>query len=353
MLDTEVKAASSFTILPVTEVPEEDLLAFYQATYPARTELFRDHWRWLYRVGEQPDEPVPLVAWADGRVVGHIGTMPTTLVYGNDVRRATWDMDYAVAPEYQRQKLGTRLIQGMMDQAALHVAFGNEKSVATLVRIGWRVLSHTRSFQLLLRPEYHPKLRQTAKGALTPLVQLGGVATRTIWRARALTAPTMTCVLATAESLAAFPARQFEASLQVLRTPEFWAWRVLQHPGAAEHFILHCQTSAATTYQFLVRLSTLNGFRRLHILSLWAPSLDAEQLSRCFAGIVQWSLKEGIHRILFVTSHPLLESVARRWLPITSTLNFLCYAHNQEGWDYLTSTAHHWECADSDLDLSV
>ena len=264
------------------------------------------------------------------------------------MRPAVWDVDLAVLPEYQRRKVGSRLMEMMREQAALHVAFGNEKSNGTLTKTGWQLSSGTRSFQLLLRPERHPKFQQTA---LAPVGRLSGLMTRLVWAARASAKAELIVEPVSADNLAPFAHAPSDGALHVARSTEFLRWRVLRHPQAVEHFVLRCAVNPATEYTLLARWSEQHGFRRLHLLSLLAEPFEAEALARCFASVVRWCLDEEIHRVLFVTSRPAIAQVARLWFPITSSLRFLSYAKDQAGWDYLDAHPHHWECLDDDFDL--
>jgi GNAT superfamily N-acetyltransferase len=340
----------SYEIVPATEVPESALTQFYHRVYSTHATFFADNWRWRYRIGEYDWAPLPLVALAGQTVVGHIGTIPVLLRAGQEVRRATWDVDFAVVPEYQRRHVGSRLMETMREQFPLHVAFGNEKSTGTVTKIGWRLSTETRSFQLLLRPEYHPKFQGTT---LATVGRLGGLMTRLVWAARTSTKDELTVTAVSADDLVRFLYTQPDEALHVERSPEFLHWRVLRHPLAAEHCVLRFPVNATTEYALLARRSEQDGFHRLHLLSLVAEPFEADALARFFAAVVRWCLDQEIHRVLFVTSRPAIARIAQSWFPITNALRFLAYASDQAGWSYLHSRPHHWECLDNDFDLSA
>jgi GNAT superfamily N-acetyltransferase len=340
---------SDFDLVPATEIPEAALAKFYERMYPERAAFLTQHWRWLYRLGHCEAARGPLVALDGPTVIGHIGSIPMELRAGADTRAAEWDVDLAVLPAYQGRKVATQLMQAHRAQGSLHVAFGNEKSTGTVTKIGWQLSHATRSFQLLLRPELHPKLQGTA---LSGIGRLGGWLTRCVWAARAPQVPRvidLTTTPVSAAALTPFAQAPSDGALHVARTPEFLRWRVLAHPSAQEHCVLRCGHSG---YAALARLSEQQGFRRLHLLSLAAEPFDADTLARFFAGVVRWSLDQQIHRILFVTSRTAIAQVAQRWFPVTSALRFLSYASDAVGWRYLSAPPH-WECLDSDFDLTV
>src|SRR5262245_11128350 len=112
-LNTVLPAAErrSYEFAPLTEFPDAALAQFSQRMYPERAAFLTAHWLWLYRIGEYDWAPLPLLAVAGQTVIGHIGTIPVLLQAGQAVRRAVWDVDLAVLPEYQRRKVGSRLMQ--------------------------------------------------------------------------------------------------------------------------------------------------------------------------------------------------------------------------------------------------
>lgn len=340
-----------FETLGITKVPESDLHKFYEQMYPQRGEFLKDNWRWLYRIGEFGKSSEPILALSGDKIIGHLATTPVTLCQGADLRSAVWVQDLIVAPEYRRQKIASRLTRSIMSQSPLHIGFGNETTTAAYLAMGWKLLSHSQSFQLLLWPEYHPKLQEY------PLASLGktaGMAIRGLWRARTLSAASLMIDRARASNLTRFSKPVTGSALHVVRSRDFLEWRVLQHPRIHEYFVMSLGFNKNVEYRLLVRFSVKNGYRRLHLLSLSAePSINDRLLSRCFASLIQWSLGAGIHRLLFVTSNPLMAKVARYWFPIKRTLNFLYHAKDKSGWEFLESPAHHWECLDSDLDLAT
>jgi GNAT superfamily N-acetyltransferase len=350
LIGAAAKPSVRVRICPITEAPEHSLLQFYHRVYPERSALFKKNWRWLYRVGGKTASSLPLVALAHDKVVAHVGTTPVVLGRDHDQRRASWDTDFAVLPEYRKQNAGKALMQALMKQSPLHIAFGDDQSVAVLRELGWRTRHDTRSYQLLLRPERHPRLRTPA---LAPVSRVGGALTRAVWNARSLSAPPISLIPASAYSLAPFANQGPESGLGAVRSPEFLTWRVLQSPVAAEHYVLECPFSRKTSYRLLARLSETEGYRRLHLLSLSARPWREDKLSQCFAGVIHWALRAGVHRILMVTSNPAIAKVARFWFPISGALNFLYYAHDETGWEYLNSPLHQWECLDSDFDISI
>jgi GNAT superfamily N-acetyltransferase len=339
-------AAAAYEIKRATAVPAAALNRIYDRMFPERAEFLKEHWRWLYRVGSYDWAPAPLVATTTaGQVIGHAGVIPILLRSGRAEHRATWFVDLAILPDWQRQGVGQALIRASLAQCPLHLGFCNERSLGALLQCGWLLDQRTQSLQLLLRPELHPKLQNS----LAPVGKLAGVAARALWRARAA-GQQLEAIPATTDNLAQLWEETETGALHVRRSPEFLRWRIVDHPHASEHFIL--RASADSTYAALARLTRAEGFHRLHLLALQMRQRDADALSKFFAGIVRWALAQEVHRILMVTSDAETARVARRWFPIATNLRFIYCSANEQDWQLLDGTEQLWECIDNDFDLT-
>lgn len=334
-----------YEIAPATEVCAPSLEAFYEAMFPERADFLKRHWRWLYRVGEYDWAPSPAVALAEGRVVGQAGCIPVVLRCAGEKRRAMWLVDLAILPGLQRQGIGMALTQALMARCSIQLGFCNERSLGALLKCGWEVRRDTLSLQLLLRPERHPKLQNTA------WAKAAGAATRAVWRARTLFQKEISIEPATPESLAEFARHDFGPALHVVRSESFLNWRIAAHPQPQQHVILRGQNQTEGRCEAIARISDENGFRKLHILSLAAPA-DKSALSDFLAGLIRWAAREDVHRLLMVTSNRQVAAIARWWLPISTPLHFIHYADDASARELLRSAEQYWECIDNDFDLA-
>lgn len=337
-----------YEILPVTEVSEPELEAFYAATYSERIGFLKSNWRWLYRLGAFDWASPPLVAVANRQIVGCLGNIPVMLRRGKNEHRAAWLVDLAIHPGLQRQGIGMALAKTAMAHYPILLGFGNERSQGALVKCGWQLRQNTQSFQLLLHPEQHPKFQ---RAAYSSLARVAGLATRVTWQARAMLQKEISAEPVSPERIAEFAAQDFGDALHVARSEAFLNWRIVQHPHQAEHVVLRQQAGGAGKCKAIARISNENGFRRLHLLSMVAPT-DKTALSEFLASVVRWAAREDFHRVLLVTSDRRVASVAKWWLPISTTLRFICHANNASGWELLQTSEHCWECIDNDFDLT-
>ncbi|MEP7339699.1 MAG: GNAT family N-acetyltransferase [Acidobacteriota bacterium] len=344
-MSSTAQAAIQTQIVSATDVPVAALERFYEKMYPHRDDFLKRNWRWLYRVGHYKQIPSPPVILHNDEVIGHAGLIPVTLQRGDEQRTAIWFVDFGVLPEYQRHGLGIRLTKEWMSLCPLQITFCNEKSIGIFLKYGWEARFHTLSFSLLLRPEHHPKLRESKYRIPA---QLAGAATRAIWQARTLAKGELFAAAAGQHQLDQLKAEENHSALSVPRTEEFLRWRIADHPLANQHFILTDSKVSA-----IVRVLKSESYRRLHVLSLHGAWREANPLSSFFGRLVKWAMSEEIDRIWFIASEPAVIKVAKWWLPVYTRARFACHANADEGWKFLSGTDHLWECLDSDFDLAM
>lgn len=337
-----------YEIVPATEIATPQLQAFYDAMFPERAEFLKRHWRWLYRVGEYDWAPSPMVAVAEGKIIGHAGIIPVILRHNGQEHRALWLVDLAILPELQRHGVGMGLTQALMAQCPIHLGFCNERSLGALLKCGWKVRLDTVSLQLLLRPERHPKLQHSS---LAPWAKVAGLGTRNVWRARTMFKKEISAEAITSEGIAEFTRHDFGRSLQVVRSESFLNWRIAAHPQSQQHVILRGNIGGAARCKAIARISEEDGFRKLHLLNLAVPA-DKAALSDFFAGLIRWATREDFHRVLMVASDPLVLSAAKWWMPISTALRFIYFANDSSASSMLANAEQSWECIDNDFDLT-
>jgi GNAT superfamily N-acetyltransferase len=331
------------------EIPTPALEAFYDGIYPRRAAFLKRHWRWLYRVENCQS---PLVAMLGDQVVGHLGLIKVTLRRNHEERTALWFLDLAILPGHQRKGIGTLLAEAGMAISPLHIAFGNERSVRMLLKCGWEARFHTFSSRLCLRPDRHPRIRTRSMKTFgaKALTFSAGLAIRSICRAPAsLTLPAAVSPI-TLDSLTASFGKELDSVLHVSRSAEFLHWRLLTHPCAEEYFVLSLP-GRNEVCSAIARVVEDDEYRRLHLLTLRGDRSNRRALTKFFASVIRWSIKEDIHDVLLITSDPALVRIAGWWFPWQKSLRFVCHSNDPSGKEFLSGTDHVWEAIDSDFDL--
>ena len=75
-------------------------------------------WSWKYNDLPAPFRLISAVAEADGRLIGHYGIVPLTIVHQGKLIRGAQAVDAAVLPEYRRQGILSALAKLVLDSAA-------------------------------------------------------------------------------------------------------------------------------------------------------------------------------------------------------------------------------------------
>lgn len=143
------------------EVDEELLHQFYKVTYPERLDLFRSSWRWINRT-DFYHQQIPLILVYENQVIAHAGIMPVVFNFQGRSTTASWFIDFAVLPEFQRYGLGTLLTSKWVKFSDIQITFCNEKSIKVFKKNGWiesfNTYMHTNIVSIFNHPRCQKKI---------------------------------------------------------------------------------------------------------------------------------------------------------------------------------------------------
>ena len=111
-------------------------------------------WAWQYEQAPGLSaDPAIWVARRDGRAVGQVGTMPVSLWWENQEVRASWGIDYFVAPEAEGLGYSIELVKAWMHSVDVALVMGlAPTSYLICKRLGFRDLGHVPFFTAVLDP---------------------------------------------------------------------------------------------------------------------------------------------------------------------------------------------------------
>lgn len=351
------RMAKSAEIVAGDDIPVPALEAFYEQMFPARANFLKRNWRWLYRTDSNTLLKSPIVMMKGEEVTGHVGTIPLTLRRGRDERTAAWLCDIAVLSQYRGKALGAFLLTEAMARCPMRIGFPNDLSWRLISKFGWKDQAHTVGLSVLLHPEQHPKIKakiqegNASSHGYKAIAALAGMATRVVWRARALSKERLSVVSATPEELTSFHEEQSFAALHTVRSESFLDWRISAHPNVEEHFVLSLPVGHGSC-SAIARIVEEDSCRRLHLLTLQVDPFDSGRLSNFLAGVIRWALDQRIDIISTVTSDPTMVQTIKWWLPVVRQLRYAYHTDDVSGEDFLSKTGHMWEYIDGDFDLT-
>ena len=133
----------------------EPLLEIYRRIFgDQKAAARRSSWAWQYEENPQsPQQPVVWVARRNGRAVGQVGSIPVSMWWGDREIRASWGIDYFVAPEAEGLGDSIGLMKAWMQSVDLALVLGlAPTSYLICKRLGFRDLGYVPLFQAVLDP---------------------------------------------------------------------------------------------------------------------------------------------------------------------------------------------------------
>lgn len=180
-----------WSVRPYREGDEEKILELWKAVYPEREydrEKWMRWWRWMYQ-----DNPVGVgkiwLAEYDGKIVGQYSLISMNVKVGNEILKASQNIDLMTHPGYQRQGIFSRLERKALDEAekagvSITIGFSNDTAYPGHIKSGW---FDVYSPQIMFKPLNWGnalKVKINNKSLLKLGAIGGGVLERTIYQAK-------------------------------------------------------------------------------------------------------------------------------------------------------------------------
>lgn len=346
--------SASMDIRRSTEVPREALNAFYGEMFPQKARSLIRHWRWMYRVDDQPRVPAPVVAVLDGEVIGQYAQIPVIIGNGEIYKQGVWGVDYGVLDRFRRYGIGYRLMETWLHQHPVHMGFATPASYRIALRQGWSPRLTSLLLQLPLWLQHHARFQHGPW-------RIGGMflghclhlLARVIIRARSRRWASLEPAVLSPQHLQGWSRLHHpgepEEPVTVARTPEFLRWRLLDSPFRNQYYSVELSHS---DLRAVIRQSGRGGRKALRILSISGHADGPEEIERLLGSIVRWSLDHDIGLVQMVHGDPFVIQVARRWFPHRSALRHVYYCNDDGARRLLDDRPHLWEMLDSDFDLA-
>ncbi len=264
---------------------------------------------WQYGKNPQsPDGPVILVARADARPLGQLGTMPVSLWWDDREVRASWGIDYFVAPEAEGGGLAVELAKTWMRGVDVALALGlSPASYLICKRLGFRDLGEVPFFQAVLDPAAVVRRRWGAIAGAVAAPVLNAV-----WRLRQ---PPRARLY---RDIDVRPAGEIGPEYDALwerarpgfaacvrRDAAYVDWKYRRAPHVSHH-ILEARRGGELTGFAISRYDDYRGVRIGWIVDLFAPIGDRSTRNALLASVMTAFRQAGVVRAqMFCTSEAL------------------------------------------------
>ncbi len=345
--DRKIKL-TDISVLSAHDVDTNSLLDFYKTQYPERAISYI--WRWLNRCSFY-DNKIPLILLYNDRVIAHAGMIPFNVFLDKRYYRASWFIDFAVLPEFQRQGLGAILTKRWMEFSDLYITFCNEKSMGLFKKYGWVESFDTYLHRYLLNPFEHLIITRSISPFLCKgLNRISRLFYKIIYQKYASSADSLHFDILNPDS-----ADKFMASLDMpdntvmpVRDTDYISWRLLNSPDIGKYRVVSVEGINDTS----IIIKFWNDRYGKYIDILWAcGSFNYFAIRRIIADLAMWGISKGYSYIRYYTSSKELSSFLSKSLkPAVEHPRFAFYTKDTSLLKKLEHANWHWELIDSDFE---
>lgn len=339
---------SDVSILSAHDIDDSLLLDFYNIIYPGRRNSFI--WKWLNRSSFYNNK-IPLVILYDGRVIAHAGMIPFNVYLDGKYYTASWFMDFAVLPQFQRCGLGALLTERWMEFSDLYVTFCNEKSMDLFKKYGWVESFDTYLHRYLLMPFDRPRfinsmplfIRKILNTVSLPF--LNGA-----YRKYAFHVNNIRFDDLNSNSLA-----RLETSLNMpsnavvpIRDSDYISWRLLGSPEKDKYRVFSMKE--VNDISIIIKMCNKNNLKYIDLL--WISNLHKyDAIRHMISTLALWGINENYFCINAYTSDKNLSNYLKESLkPIVTHPRFAFYTRDTALLEKLKHSDWHWELIDSDFE---
>jgi hypothetical protein len=270
-------------------------------------------WTWQYeQVPGRLDQPVIFVARHEGRPVGQVGTMPVSLWWGTREVRASWGIDYFVAPEAEGLGYSIELVKAWMRSVDVALVMGlAPTSYLICKRLGFRDLGHVPFFSIVLDPAAVVRRRW---GRLAGQVAAPASATIRALRGRRR-GPTDVEVVAAAHIGPEYDAlwdrvrQHFSASVRRDAAYVHWRYRLAPHRA---YEVLEARRSGALVGFLVCCDEDYRGLRLGWIVDVFAAPDDARAHDALISAALQRFTDASIARVQVFAQNVQIGAALRR-----------------------------------------
>jgi len=285
---------------------------FYNIMYPDRKDSLSNMWKWLYR-SDFNKNIIPLVILYYDRIIAHAGMIPFTLLWGKEHYIASWFVDIAVLPEFQRCGLASQLRKKRMEFSDICVSFCNEKSIGGLKKLGWIQSFDSYLHYFPISPFFHPRFMRNMPFYLCSI--LNAVANplyKYIYSKYSVPIDKIKFDDINSNSLEIFTSplniQRDTNTIYAVRDSNYFSWRLINSPDVNKYTIISIDDVSV-----LIKLCD-NYYSKYIDILLISDLSKYITIRKIISSVAIWGRKKGYYYICYYTSRKELSSYLRKSL---------------------------------------
>ncbi|MBR9922097.1 MAG: GNAT family N-acetyltransferase [Bacteroidetes bacterium] len=295
-------------VLAASQLPKEQFEALLRALYPRRFPFLTEHWEWYYRTSFF-DRRVPLILMVKDQAAGIAGMLPVRIQTETSTPTASWFIDFALLPAFQRKGLGTVLTKKWMSFADMQITFCNDMSIGVFKKLGWTESFDNYLHTFLLRPFETPQLAERLPGIVRkPMNFFMGPLFK--WR-YSKSSLLKVRPLSEKNPEEFFPLTEKEnktEGYEVYRDPAYLNWRLLQSPDLKNY-----QLVSMPGIEAIIACKENKG---RYIDILWISDLsDSKAVKKLIQAIGHWGIINKYAYMRFFTTLEKLSKFLSKGMP--------------------------------------
>jgi GNAT superfamily N-acetyltransferase len=293
-------------------------------------------------------DKTPLVMTHKNKVIAHAGIIPVRVLLSGKLYTASWFIDFAVLPEFQRQGLGMILMKRWTELSDFCVGFPNEMSVGAALKYGWLESRDTFFHFCPIKPFQHPKFSKYVPAWLGKTLNAAtGPFFASTYRKYASSPDSAEVRELSLNSLANFMSGTElpKDSVQPIRDSDYMSWRLLNSPDKDKYHIF-----SLTDACMVVKMCRADNVNHIDIL-LTPPSSNDSDIRRLVSTLALWGRERDYSFIRHYTSNKNLSDRLKRSLkPVVRHPRFMFYSTDGRLLDQLRHSRWNWQLIDSDFE---
>ena len=331
-----------YKINKISQVSSEKLSVFYKEVYKKRHKSLTNNWRWWYRIGHSPFEP--LILSIDEQVIGQAGLLPADLKIEENIVPAIWFVDFAILKKFQGKGFGKILVKEWMKICPNQITFCNNNSLKVFEKFGWKNnLSTKRLAKPINALSFLPIVKKFKFNFANKTLRYF---LKKKYNHYALIDPYKINdnFKVINDSFKIKKHEKKNGFAEIIRDEKWLNWRLMECPYNKDIFFFEYKNNFAIVHIFLTE-----NVKKLNILFTY--SIDNPQENELLSMIINWSINNNFDLVWAVNKDLEIENIFPKLF--RKSINFASWSSDQKIFTIIKKGLYNPQGIDSDLDSSL